>query len=104
MTIPDLAVRVSATSAEVREPEKEPETEHEIELVKRLEALVETTVVLLLLEMEIYLEIQVQIPLDGIQTGLPILMETRILSLKPILMRMAMVVFSYRRLYACAHF
>lgn len=100
MTIPGLAVRVSVTSVEVGKMEEE----LEVELVKQLDVRAEMTLVLLLPELEMDIEIQFQIPLVAILFRLSILMESQVLSLNSIEMRLEMIVFSSRRLCASAHF
>lgn len=98
-TIPGLAIRVSVTSVEVGEMEEQ----LEIELVKQIEVRVEMMLVLLSPELEMDIEIQFQIPPVAILFQLPILMESQVLFLNSIEMRLEMIVVFSRRLCAGVH-
>lgn len=72
--------------------------------MKQIEVRAEMTLVLLLPELEMDIEIQFQIPLVAILFQLPILMESQVLFLNSIETRLEMIVVSSRRLYAGVHF
>jgi hypothetical protein len=72
-----LAVRVSITSAEVREVENELEAER----VRQLEVRVETTLVLFESDLGTHIEIHLQIPVAGILIWVQISMDSTVLSL-----------------------